>query len=62
MLLSISYPDYQLDAQLLTPVLTILDAHQDPYLKQGLVTAGCVVKLAIEGKRLLLGLVYRKSV
>ncbi|WP_404829953.1 iron-sulfur cluster carrier protein ApbC [Shewanella glacialimarina] len=58
MLLSISYPDYQLDAQLLASVLAILDAHQDPYLKQGLVSAGCVVKLAIEGKRLQLGLVY----
>lgn len=49
---------YRLSDDLLAPVLAILDAHQDPYLLQGLVSAGCVNKLDIEGKRLLLGLVY----
>ncbi|MBR9727837.1 iron-sulfur cluster carrier protein ApbC [Shewanella intestini] len=50
--------DYQLSDELLPQVLSILDNYQDPYLLKGLVTAGCVSKLAIEGKRLQLGLVY----
>lgn len=50
--------NYHLSDDLLGPVLAILDAYQDPNLQQGLVTAGCVTKLDIEGKRLLLGLCY----
>lgn len=50
--------NYHLSDDLLGPVLAILDAHQDPYLMQGLVSAGCVTKLDIEGKRLQLGLCY----
>ncbi|MCG9739138.1 iron-sulfur cluster carrier protein ApbC [Shewanella insulae] len=50
--------NYHLHDDLLGPVLAILDAHQDPYLMQGLVSAGCVTKLDIEGKRLQLGLCY----
>ncbi|BDM64690.1 iron-sulfur cluster carrier protein [Shewanella sp. NFH-SH190041] len=50
--------DFRLEASLLGPVLAILDAHIDPYLGQGLVTANCVRKLALDGKRLQLGLVY----
>ncbi|MGL4516529.1 MAG: iron-sulfur cluster carrier protein ApbC, partial [Shewanella sp.] len=49
--------DYRLNDDLLGPVLAILDAYIDPYLAKGLVSAGCVNKLAIEGKRLQLGLV-----
>ncbi|WP_119968284.1 iron-sulfur cluster carrier protein ApbC [Shewanella japonica] len=56
--MSTSHTDYQLSDDLLGPVLSLLDAYQDPYLAEGLVSAGCVNKLAIEGKRLLLGLVY----
>ena len=40
------------------PFWPFLDAYQDPYLAQGLVTAGCVNKLSIDGKRLQLGLCY----
>ena len=50
--------DYRLEDELLGSVLTILDNHIDPYLKKGLVTAGCVVRLALDGKRLQMGLVY----
>ncbi|ACA86262.1 MULTISPECIES: iron-sulfur cluster carrier protein ApbC [Shewanella] len=50
--------DYRLSDELLGPVLAILDAYQDPYLAQGLVSAGCVSKLSIDGKRLQLGLCY----
>ncbi|WP_394132029.1 iron-sulfur cluster carrier protein ApbC [Shewanella maritima] len=56
--MSTAHTDYQLSDELLGLVLPILDAYQDPYLNKGLVTAGCVNKLAIEGKRLQLGLVY----
>ena len=57
-LLSSTQTDYRLSDDLLGPVLAILDAYIDPYLAKGLVSAGCVNKLAIEGKRLQLGLVY----
>ncbi|MFQ6371088.1 iron-sulfur cluster carrier protein ApbC [Shewanella sp. YIC-542] len=50
--------DYRLSDELLGPVLATLNAHQDPYLKQGLVDAGCVKKLALNGTQLQLGLVY----
>lgn len=49
---------YRLSDDLLGPVLAILDAYQDPYLAQGLVTAGCVSTLSIDGKCLQLGLCY----
>ena len=57
-LLSSIQTDYRLNDDLLEPVLAILDSFVDPYLSKGLVSAGCVNKLALEGKRLLLGLVY----
>lgn len=50
--------DYRLNDELLGPVLATLNAYQDPYLKQGLVDAGCVTKLAMNGTQLQLGLVY----
>ncbi|MCH1923693.1 iron-sulfur cluster carrier protein ApbC [Shewanella sp. C32] len=50
--------DFRLDDALLAKVLAVLNAYQDPYLKQGLVDAGMVNKLALEGQRLQLGLVY----
>ncbi|GGI88824.1 iron-sulfur cluster carrier protein ApbC [Shewanella gelidii] len=56
--MSASQQDYRLSDDLLAPVLAILDAYQDPYLQKGLVSAGCVSKLDIEGKQLKLGLVY----
>ncbi|WP_025820234.1 iron-sulfur cluster carrier protein ApbC [Shewanella marina] len=56
--MSESSPDFQLNDELLGPVLAILDAFIDPYLAKGLVSAGCVTKLAITDKRLQLGLVY----
>ncbi len=56
--MSSSQQDYRLSDDLLEPVLAILEAFQDPYLKTGLVSANMVTKLAIEGKRLQLGLVY----
>ncbi len=56
--MSAASQNYHLSDDLLGPVLAILDAYQDPYLQQGLVTAGCVSKLDIEGKRLQLGLCY----
>ncbi len=57
-LLSSTQTDYRLNDDLLGPVLAILDSFVDPYLAKGLVSAGCVNKLALEGKRLQLGLVY----
>jgi ATP-binding protein involved in chromosome partitioning len=56
--LSSASQNYRLSDELLGPVLAILDAYQDPYLAQGLVSAGCVTKLSIDGKRLQLGLCY----
>lgn len=53
--------EYHLEATLLDAVLTILERHIDPYLAQGLVSAGCVIKLALDGKRLKMGLVYPYS-
>ncbi|QLE85815.1 MULTISPECIES: iron-sulfur cluster carrier protein ApbC [Shewanella] len=50
--------NYRLSDDLLGPVLAILDDFQDPYLAQGLVSAGLVTKLDIEGTRLQLGLCY----
>lgn len=50
--------EYRLADELLEAVLTILDNHIDPYLHKGLVTAGCVIKLALDGKRLQMGLLY----
>ncbi|QSX39372.1 iron-sulfur cluster carrier protein ApbC [Shewanella cyperi] len=50
--------DYRLDGALLGPVLALLDAHIDPYLGRGLVSAGCVTSLAMQGDRLQLGLSY----
>ncbi|MBV7314592.1 iron-sulfur cluster carrier protein ApbC [Shewanella sp. NIFS-20-20] len=52
-------PDFRLDEPLLTQVLTILEGQIDPYLQQGFVSANMVTRLAIDGKRLQLGLVYR---
>ncbi|NKF51512.1 iron-sulfur cluster carrier protein ApbC [Shewanella sp. WXL01] len=52
------HPDYQLPDQLLSQVLAILDDFQDPYLNKSFIAAGLVNKLAIEDKRLQLGLVY----
>jgi len=56
--LSSASQNYRLNDDLLGPVLAILDAYQDPYLAQGLVSAGCVNKLSMDGKRLQLGLCY----
>jgi len=56
--LSSASQHYRLRPDLLGPVLAILDAHQDPYLAQGLVTAGCVSTLSMDGKCLQLGLCY----
>ncbi|MGL4712293.1 MAG: iron-sulfur cluster assembly protein, partial [Shewanella sp.] len=56
--MSSTQTDYRLNDDLLGPVLAILDSFVDPYLEKGLVSAGCVNKLALEGKRLQLGLVY----
>ena len=53
-----THTNYQLSDELLSPVLDILEAFEDPYLRKGLVSAGCVTALSIEGKRLQLGLVY----
>ena len=53
-----THTNYQLSDELLSPVLDILEAFEDPYLHKGLVSAGCVTALSIEGKRLQLGLVY----
>ncbi|GLP98090.1 iron-sulfur cluster carrier protein ApbC [Paraferrimonas sedimenticola] len=50
--------DFQLAPELLAPVLAVLNQQQDPYLEQGLVDAGIVVKLGLEGKQLQLGLCY----
>ncbi|MBO2649978.1 iron-sulfur cluster carrier protein ApbC [Shewanella algae] len=50
--------DYRLSGDLLGPVLAILNAFQDPYLAQGLVDAGCIRKLDLDGKRLLLTILY----
>jgi ATP-binding protein involved in chromosome partitioning len=58
MVLVKSHTNYQLSDELLSPVLDILEAFVDPYLKTGLVSAECVSSLAISGKRLQLGLVY----
>ncbi len=50
--------DFQLEPALLSSVLSILDAYIDPYLGKGLISANCVRKLALDGKRLQMTLVY----
>ncbi|MBT1445832.1 iron-sulfur cluster carrier protein ApbC [Shewanella sp. JM162201] len=54
----LSSRNYQLPEPLLSSVLAILDAHIEPRLQQGLVSAGMVSKLGLKGRRLELGLVY----
>ncbi|MGS0675536.1 iron-sulfur cluster carrier protein ApbC [Shewanella sp. 125m-1] len=56
--MSSTHPNYHLDDDLLSQVLAILDSFQDTYLNKSLLSAGMVTKLAIEGKRLQLGLCY----
>ncbi|BAJ02549.1 ATP-binding protein, Mrp/Nbp35 family [Shewanella violacea DSS12] len=50
--------NYRLSDDLLGPVLAILDAYRDPYLALGLVSAGCIRTLDLDGKCLRLGLIY----
>lgn len=56
--MSALHPHYQLNDELLEPVLAILEGVNDPYLNKSILSAGIVCKLAIKGKRLQLGLCY----
>ncbi|MGL4476477.1 MAG: iron-sulfur cluster carrier protein ApbC [Shewanella sp.] len=57
--MSVTLPDFRIAEPLLSQVLMILDQQIDPYLNQGFVAANMVTRLALAGKRLQLGLVYR---
>lgn len=50
--------NYRLEEPLKSAVLSVLEAHLEPLLGKGLVSAGMVQKLALNGRRLELGLVY----
>lgn len=50
--------NYRLEEPLKSAVLSVLEAHVEPLLGKGLVSAGMVQKLALNGRRLELGLVY----
>jgi ATP-binding protein involved in chromosome partitioning len=54
----LSSQNFQLQEPLRSAVLAVLEAFIEPKLQQGLVSAGMVTKLALNGRRLELGLVY----